>query len=440
MNFIWESWLGFDGKWLRHEIVVNPFRGKGVRDWDRDMRQALSNCYAALKLGRWLSLCYHDTDPATWTRLQNMLLDTGFEIHTVTVLDPRQKSSNQLTAEKVVKSDLVVNCRKPRPGDLARDGNGGEVGLISSRVREILIETLSHLGGQNRDRLWDIVLKRLLTRGQMAEHAFDHILDDVAFRSESGRWFLKEEFEALSQGDIKNEEAAGAALLRFTRLRCAGVPVNFAATIALSSPRLAEGEIKEGEVENHIKTTLFHDKADAKRFELGGRMKGVEFYDCLFFYLTRWLKARPSGHTPRRNLAEFLEEYLVHFKDADKWLYRVPDAAEAEALRKSRQTGLGRRIRQYVAFLRGEGDFPSERRPDPKTLFAWLKHCANFGLAEEGVLLFEKGGMAGFLTQLSQDDRYDAEDYYGQCRRKASKPSEEEDDVAADDIEESDEE
>ena len=53
-------------------------------------------------------------------------------------------------------------------------------------------------------------------------------------------------------------------------------------------------------------------------------MKGVEFYDCLFFYLTRFLKGRAAGQTPRRNLAEFLEEYLVRFKDGDKWLYRVP--------------------------------------------------------------------------------------------------------------------
>ena len=52
---------------------------------------------------------------------------------------------------------------------------------------------------------------------------------------------------------------------------------------------------------------------------------------------------------------------------------------------------------------------------------AWLKHCANFGHAEEGVLLFEKGGMAVLLTQMSEDDRYDAEDYYAQCRRKAGK-------------------
>jgi hypothetical protein len=333
-------------------------------DWDSDMRVVLANVYRALKSGRWLSLCYHDTDPGTWTRLQNMLLDTGFEFHTVPVLDPRQKSSNPLTAEKVVKSDLVVNCRKPRPTDVHENGNG-EARFVSQRVRDIVIEILSHAGGQTRDRLWDLALKRLLARSQMAEHRFDDILSEVAFRSESGRWFLKEEFEGLSNNDICNEEAAGDALIRFGRLRMAGVPAAFAAEIMLRAAHLAGGEIDEPQLEQYIRTALIKDKKDAAKFTLSGRLKGVEFYDCLFFYLTR--------------------------------------------------------IRQYMAFLNGEGDFPLERMPDARTLVAWLKHCATFGLAEEGVTLFEKSGLIAQLSHLSEDDRYDAEDYYTQCRRRAGK-------------------
>ena len=421
LNFVWEAWLGFSGEWLKAEIIVNPFRGKGLDDWDRDMRVALANCFRTLKSGRWLSLCYHDTDPGTWTRVQDILLDTGFEIHTVTVLDPKQKSMNQLTGEKVVRSDLVLNCRKPRPAERQKNGNAHDAELVSARVRDIVIETLARTGGQARDKLWDTVLKRLLTRGQMAEHRFDDLLAAVALRSESGRWFLKEEFESLSQNDIRNEEEAGAALERFARLRCKGVPVQFAAHIALRLPQLAGPDCNEREVEHTIKTRLIDDPAAARKFTLAGLMKGVEFYDCLFFYLTRFLKGRPAGKTPRRNLAEFLEEYLVRFKDGDKWLYRPPDRAEAESLKRSRQTGLGRRIRQYAAFLKGEGEFPKEKTPDAKTLVAWLKHCAAFGLADEGVLLFDKGGLAGQMSGLGQDDRYDAEEYYQTCKRKASK-------------------
>jgi hypothetical protein len=132
---------------------------------------------------------------------------------------------------------------------------------------------------------------------------------------------------------------------------------------------------------------------------------------------------------PRRNLAEFLEEYLVRFKEGDKWLYRAPDRAEAASLRKSRQTGLGRRIRQYVAFLRREGEFPKEKMPDAKTLVAWLKHCSAFGLADEGVALYERGGLMAQLYSLSEEERYDADEYYTNCKRKAGKTKEDKEEL-----------
>lgn len=427
LNEVWRCWLKFPKDDLDNEIIVNPVRGKSVMDWATSLRNAIDICYNILKPGHWMSICYHDISDYTWRIFQDILLDAGFDIQTVSVLDPIQKSINQLNAEKVVKSDLVLNCRKPRKSDLQTNGNGGEVGQISRRVRNILIGTLTDTGGQTRDKLWDIVLKRLLSRGQMAEHRFDDILSEIAIRAESGRWFLKEEYESLSQSDINNEDAAGSALERFTRLRCAGTPVHFAAQIALSVHHLASDVIDERKVEEYISHALIQDPVEAKKFNLSGRMRGVEFYDCLFFYLTRFLKGRPAGQTPRRNLADFLEEYLVRFKDGDKWLYRPPDQAEAIGLKKARQTGLGRRIRQYVSFLRGEGEYPAEKMPGPKTLVSWLKHCAAFGLAEEGVLLFEKGGLAGRLMQLSEDDRYDAEDYYAQCSRKSAKKTASED-------------
>jgi hypothetical protein len=411
LNFVWESWLGFSTEWLAEEIVVNSFRHKSIEDWDHDMRIALGRLYESLKPGRWVSICYHDTDPATWSRVQDLLRDVGFEMHTVTVLDPLQKSSNQSTAEKVVKSDLVLNCLKPRPGE-AKQQETSEVELVSHRVRDVLIETLSKTGGQTRDKLWDAILKRLLTRGQMAAHRFDDILAEVAFRSESRHWFLREEFEQLSHSDIRNEEDAGAALERFTRLRSEGVPVQFAAHIALHAPNLGAPDADEEEIEQYVQAHLVDDPVAAKKFKLSGRMRGIEFYDCLFFYLTRYLKGRAGGKTPRRNVAEFMEEYLVRFKEGDTWLYRPADRAESQGLKKSRETGLGRRIRQYCAFLHGEGDIPKEKMPDAKTLIAWVKHCAAFGLADEGVLLFEKGGLAGQTHQLGEDDRYDAEDYY----------------------------
>jgi 16S rRNA G966 N2-methylase RsmD len=420
LNFVWEAWLGFPGDWLKQEIVVNQLRGKSLQDWDTALRKTLQRCFEMLKPGRWLSLCYHDTAADTWKRVQDMLLDTGFEIHTVCVLDPQQKSSNQLTGEKVVKGDLVVNCKKATKGP--GPGNGDRlIETASQRVREIIVESLSQLGGQTSDKLWEIVLKRLLTRGQMAEHRFSDILSEVAFRSEAGRWFLKEEFETLTQSDIKNEEDAGDALERFARLRILGVTNQVAAQIAIGRPGLAGQDTSEEQIEKYIKENLLDSAEAKKKFRLSGRLTGVEFYDCLFFYLTRFLKSRKAGQVPRRNLAEFLEEYLVRFRDGDKWLYRPPDKAEALSLHRSRQSGLGRRIRQYVSYLTGQGEYPKDKIPEPKTLLAWLKHCSGFGLADEGVVLYERGGLMAQSHGLSEDERYDAEEYFLNCRRKASK-------------------
>src|SRR5207253_2962682 len=71
---------------------------------------------------RWLSLCYHDTSEGTWTVVQDLMAETGFLVEhsdAALFIDTGQKSSNQYTADKVNKRDLVINFRKPRPEELS---------------------------------------------------------------------------------------------------------------------------------------------------------------------------------------------------------------------------------------------------------------------------------------------------------------------------------
>jgi 16S rRNA G966 N2-methylase RsmD len=446
LNFVWESWLGFQGDWLKDEIIVNPFRSKTLDDWEDDMRKAMANCYRVLKPGRWMSLCYHDTEPDTWARIQDVLLDVGFEIHTVTVLDPIQKSSNQLTADKVVKSDLVINCRKPKQGETQRGRD--ESGLIADRVRDILIEILATHGGQSRDKLWDIVLKRLLTRGQMAEHRFDDLLAEVAVQAEGGRWYLKDEFQQLSEDDLKKEEHAGESLVGFVRLRCAGVPAKYAALIAMDRPALCEsdsrGRLDEDAIEKWINANLLPEdkaalaKSKTKKLELGGRLAGVEFYDALFFYLTKYMKNRRGDQLPKRNLAEFMEEYVVRFADGDKWLYKAPFGSEEEDMRKARQSGLGRRIRAFSNALRdGDRDYTDAHRPDVKTFVEWMRYCATFGHYEDGATLYDKAGFTvdelrrAVIDADEEETAYDAARGFADlCKRRMKKAESEDEDEA----------
>ena len=93
-----------------------------------------------------------------------------------------------------------------------------------------------------------------------------------------------------------------------------------------------------------------------------------------------------------------------------------------------------------MAFLRGEGDFPKEKMPDAKTLLAWLRHCSAFGLATEGASLFERGGLAGQMFGLGDEERWDADEYYQNCKRKAARAKDEDDEAEAEDVDEGDNE
>ena len=83
------------------------------------------------------------------------------------------------------------------------------------------------------------------------------------------------------------------------------------------------GRLNEDAIEKWINDNLFTEdksllaKKKQKRLELGGRLSGIEFYDALFFYMTKYMKNMKTSQLPKRNLAEFLEEYLVRFKDGD---------------------------------------------------------------------------------------------------------------------------
>jgi hypothetical protein len=447
LNFIWEAWLGISGEWRKNEITIktrdfDPQNVFTIDAWDARLRESLKACYRVLKTGRWMSLSYHDITERTWTRVQDALLDVGFEIHTVTVLDPLQKSAKQITAEKIVKSDLVLHCRKPKSDQLElRDC---EIPApIKDRVRAILEESLNGHPGSTRDKLFDIATRRLVERAQMVEFRFEEILGEVATKAEGDRWYLKAELEQLSHHDLNNEEAAGLALTRFASLRCAGTPAKYAAEIALTQPKLCEpddkGELDEKAIENWIADHLTREdkelltKKKIKRLELGGRLAGIEFYDALFFYFTKYMKGKKAGQLPKRNLAEFLEEYLVHFEDGDKWLYRAPEGREIDELRKARQSGLGRRIRAVANALRdNDREYAEQHRPDVRTFVEWMRYCASYGRNEDGAVLWDKAGFAVhelksvMIDEEEEETAYDAASGFATlCKRRLGSTREE---------------
>ncbi|NCB75398.1 MAG: hypothetical protein EOM51_11770, partial [Clostridia bacterium] len=244
LNFVWEAWLNLDTHWHKDEIIINEIRNKHETDWTNMVRQAMTECYRVLKPNRWLSLCYHDTSEGTWALMQDIMSEVGFvvdETDTTLYIDSKKKSFNQVTADKVNKRDLVINFRKPKPGEVAAaillTGDEDET-TFGEKVRRIVRDYLGAHPGSTKDRIYDEVVSRMVRKGQMEAHNFDELLRSAAeevktpvmktlFEPEEpnlfgtheiGRWYLKET-ELVLHDDAENarEEAAAEKIGAFLK-------------------------------------------------------------------------------------------------------------------------------------------------------------------------------------------------------------------------------
>lgn len=396
INFVWEAWLGFDTHWHDEEIIVNEVRGMAEADWAQRMRQAMAECYRVLKPGRWLTLCYHDTSEGTWALVQDLMAEVGFIPDTSNValfIDTGQKSYNQLTADKVTKRDMVINFRKPRPGEvsgLVITGDEDDT-TFEEKVRAILRDYLATHPGSTKDRIYDELVSRMVRAGQMQKHNFDALLLAVAepvletlsransimyMLSHSGihgamRWYLREtEMEAFDTAETAREDAAAASVEAFIRHQMRAEP----------------------------------------------EMGGVD-YSHIFEH---FVHAVPHAEMPRRKLSEWLSDY---FTRTTLGLWQLP-ATEEERQQKAagRVAGLGRRVRRYLALLGSGTAIPERDQPTDATLAEWIRHCKNAGMYAQGIELYERGGLR--LDRLSEEAQVLVEEDYAICMRRQRQTAE----------------
>jgi len=374
LNFIWEAWLGLDTLWHNEEVIVNEIRGKTENDWANLIIQSMSECYRILKPCRWLSLCYHDTSEGTWELIQDIMTEVGFvpdNPESALFIDTGQKTYNQSKGDKVNKRDLVINFRKPYPGETsgAVTITGDEdTRTFSEKVQAIIREYLSVHPGITKDRIYDELVSRMVRKGQMEAHDFDaalcRIADPAFVQGENGheRWYLKEtELEVIDTAESAKEEAASESIAEFM-LRW---------------------------LENH----------PAK--------EGVHHSDIWEHYVYR------VKDKPRRPLVEWLIDY---FYKTDEGTYRLPATQEEAQIKKEgRSKGTNRRIKRYVAFINQGVSIPDHERPSIATLLEWLRHCRRSGMYEMGKILYEQGGITS--DRLTDEQLIEAEENYLVCAK-----------------------
>ena len=294
-------------------------------------------------------------------------------------IDTEQKSYNQLVADKVNKRDLVINFRKPKPGEvtaaIAITGNEDKT-TFNEKVCLIIRDYVGANPGSTKDRIYDEVVSRMVRSGQMEAHDFSELLAQVAEEAKvesgkngGGRWYLKEtELVIADAAENSREDAAAEKIGVF--------------------------------IKGHLKKNPGDEGAH---------------YSDLFEHYIYAVKDKP-----RRQLAEFLPDY---FYKTEQGTWRHPASEEEErAKHEARVKGLCRRVKRYIAQLEQGAIIPDQERPNDFTLAEWIRHCKRAGLYEQGKLLYEKGGLN--LAKLSEEVMVNVEEDYQVCTKMLTRSAE----------------
>jgi DNA modification methylase len=443
LNFVWESWMGFEANWLGEEIIVNETRNKSEADWAAKMLLAMRQAYRVLKPGRWLSLCYHDTAEGTWQLVQDIMEEAGFVAdNTVDAnyIDAKQKSRNQLTADKVTKRDLVINFRKPKAGECRSKVHfTGEESrqTFREKAQAVIREFLQANPGATKDRIYDELVSSLVRKGQMEAHNFEELLRQVAdevkqpvkrtlFENEEpdllgsheiSRWHLKESEVGGEEAEQATGAAAAAKIHEFLAKTTAQKVRNSDQTLfdleaALPRKRTALQAVDEGKSEESgpklareiRELTEKLERLKAERAEW--QQQALHYSEILEFY--HYVQPKP-----RSTLEELLADYCYQ-TDQGNWR---PPSTEDEKKEKTgeRQRAVRRQIQRLFNLLESGGTIPPEVRPDDATLADWIRHCKRTGLYAQGKLLYERAGLN--LNRLSEQEQANVEEDYQVCAK-----------------------
>ena len=371
LNFIQESILGLNTSWLNNEVIVNEARGFTADTWQDRLYKIMKESFRVLKPGRWISVCFHDSDPSSWERLQDVMLMAGFipgSGKEVASIETGWQTLKMHTSEDITKRDLVINYRKPLPSEItsAISITGEEDNeTFGDKVRAIVRDYLDINPGAAKDRIYDEVVSHMVRAGKMEAHNFDELLLQVAEPTEGSnglRWYLKDSsLDIIDAAESAKEDAAAEKISTFI-------------TGYLAKHPTAEGV----------------------------------HYSDIFEQFVYTVKDKP-----RRPLAEWLLDY---FFKTDDGTYRLPLSEEEKRLKsEGRSKGTQRRIKRYIAFLQQGVAIPDKERPNDSTLAEWVRHCKRSGLYEQGKLLYEKGGLN--LDNLPEEAMVNVEEDYQVCVR-----------------------
>jgi len=110
LNFIVEAWYGVFTETASEAIVDKP-KNKGLQAYENLMYEAFKEYHRVLKPGRWITVEFHNSSNAVWNSIQQAMVQAGFVVADVHILDKQQQSYRQVTSS-AVKQDLIISAYK----------------------------------------------------------------------------------------------------------------------------------------------------------------------------------------------------------------------------------------------------------------------------------------------------------------------------------------
>lgn len=216
LNLMVEAWYGvFTAS--DSEIIVDKPKNKDLKTYQKMMYQAFQEYHRVLKPGRWMTVVFHNSNNAVWNAIQQAMLQAGFIVADVRMLDKQQKSYRQVTSS-AVKQDLVISAYKPV--DLLEEklqlsaSNPESVWDFLAEHLKFLPVFLSNAGEVEviRERQPNILYDRMIAahvqRGLNIPIGFGDFLQGLytRFLERDGMFFLVEQAVIYDQGRLQSDK------------------------------------------------------------------------------------------------------------------------------------------------------------------------------------------------------------------------------------------
>lgn len=216
LNLMIEAWYGvFTAS--DSEIIVDKPKNKNLKTYEEMMYQAFQEYHRVLKPGRWMTVVFHNSNNAVWNAIQQAMLQAGFIVADVRMLDKQQKSYRQVTSS-AVKQDLVISAYKPvdfleEKFQLSASNPESVWDFVAEHLRFLPV-FLSHDGTVEiiRERqpyiLYDRMVAAHVQRGLNIPIGFGDFLQGLyaRFLERDGMFFLVEQAVIYDKGRLQSDK------------------------------------------------------------------------------------------------------------------------------------------------------------------------------------------------------------------------------------------